>query len=104
MSSKPVEPRSIATQLVLLFTPAATLLLCCGLGVLYWIVIRHAFAEDRAVLADKVSAIRADLRAPDGPRLLHDELKTLRGGERAGHWVRVTDSQGRLIAETPKMN
>ena len=46
MFSKRPEPRSIASQLILLFTLAATLLLACGLGVFYWIVVRHAFAED----------------------------------------------------------
>ena len=51
MSSKRTEPRSIASQLVLLFTPAAALLLCCALGVLYWIVVRHGLEEDRAVRA-----------------------------------------------------
>ena len=66
MSSKPVEPRSIASQLVFLFASAAALLLCCGLGVLYWIVVRHAFEEDRVVLADKVFAVQADLRSGDG--------------------------------------
>jgi two-component system heavy metal sensor histidine kinase CusS len=104
MSSKPTEPRSIASQLVLLFTPAAALLLCCGLGILYWIVVRHAFEEDRVVLADKVFAIRADLRAGGGPRVLNDELKALRGGEHAAYWVRVIDSTGRTVAETPEMN
>jgi two-component system, OmpR family, heavy metal sensor histidine kinase CusS len=103
MSSKSTEPRSIASQLVFLFTPAAALLLCCGLGVLYWIVVRHAFAEDRAVLADKVFAIRADLRSGSGPRFLNQELRTLRGGERAGYWVRVIDATGRTVAETPGM-
>jgi len=62
MSLKRVEPRSIAAQLILLFTLAAALLLACGLGVFYWIVVRHAFAEDNAVLADKVSALAADLQ------------------------------------------
>ncbi len=56
MSLRPFEARSIAAQLVLLFTLAATLLLCSGLGVLYWIVVRHAFEEDNEVLADKVFA------------------------------------------------
>jgi two-component system heavy metal sensor histidine kinase CusS len=103
MSSKPTEPRSIASQLVLLFTPAAALLLFCGLGVLYWIVVRHAFEEDRVVLADKVLAIRADLSTAAGPRLLKNELKTLRGGERASYWVRVIDSAGATVTETPGM-
>jgi two-component system heavy metal sensor histidine kinase CusS len=102
MFSKAAEPRSIASQLVFLFTPAAALLLCCGLGILYWIVVRHAFEEDRVVLADKVFAIRADLRTGGGPRVLN-EVKMLRAGERAAYWVRVIDSSGRTVAETPGM-
>ncbi len=103
MSSKPAEPRSIASQLVFLFAPAAAFLLCCALGILYWIVVRHAFQEDRVVLADKVFAVRADLRSGGGPQLLRDELKTLRGGERAAYWVRVIDPAGKTVAETPGM-
>ena len=104
MSSRPAEPRSIASQLVFLFTPAAAFLLCCGLGVLYWIVVRHAFAEDRAVLADKVLAICGDLRSAGGPHLLNQELKALQGGERATYWVRLLDSAGRVVGETPGMD
>lgn len=104
MSSKPAEPRSITSQLVLLFTLAAVLLLCCGLGVLYWIVVRHAFAEDNVVLADKILAMRADLNATGGARILHEELKSLQAGERAAYWVRVIDSAHRTVAETPGMH
>ena len=49
-----------------LFVVAATLLLSCGLGVFYWIVVRHAFEEDSAVLADKVLAVSADLKNASG--------------------------------------
>ncbi len=103
MSSRPTEPRSIASQLVLLFTPAAAFLLCCGIGLLYWIVVRHAFAEDRAVLADKVFAVRADLNAAGGPAVLNEQLKTLHARDRATYWVRVIDAAGRTLAETPGM-
>jgi two-component system, OmpR family, heavy metal sensor histidine kinase CusS len=103
MSLRPTEPRSIASQLVFLFTPAAALLLCCGLGVLYWIVVRHALAEDRAVLVDKVMAVRADLRSADGPGLIRQELKALNGGERTSYWVRLLDATGQVVAETPEM-
>ena len=104
MSSKSTEPQSIASQLVFLFAPAAAFLLCCGLGVLYWIVVRHAYAEDRAVLSDKVLAIRTDLNSAGGPRILNQELKAVHGGERASYWVRVLDSTRRVVAETPGMN
>jgi two-component system heavy metal sensor histidine kinase CusS len=103
MSSTPAKPRSIASQLVLLFTLAAALVLCCGLGVLYLIVIRHAFEEDNAVLADKLTSLRSDLdNAPD-PRALHEELKLARGGQRVSYLVRVLDAAGNVVAESPGM-
>ena len=104
MSSRPAEPRSIASQLVLLFTLAAAFLLSCGLGALYWIVVRHAFEEDNEVLADKVAAVRADLSTPGGINVVTEELKNARPGERAAYWVRVVDSNNRLLAETPGMS
>ena len=104
MSSKPAEPRSITSQLVVLFTLAAALLLSCGLGALYWIIIRHAFAEDKEVLADKVAAIEADLSGTGGPQGLSDDLKNLRPGDRTAYWVRVLDSSGRTVVETPGMS
>lgn len=104
MFSKLSRPRSIATQLVLLFTLAASLLLCCGLGILYSIVIRHAFEEDNEVLADKVSAIRADLENAGGPEILHHELRIRRAGDRVAYWVRVLDPTGGTVAETPGIN
>jgi two-component system heavy metal sensor histidine kinase CusS len=103
MSSKPAEPRSIASQLVVRFTLAAAFLFCCGLVALYWIVVRHAFEEDNEVLADKVAAVRADLSTTGGVNLVTEELKNIRAGERAAYWVRVIDSAGRTLAETPGM-
>jgi two-component system heavy metal sensor histidine kinase CusS len=104
MSSRPAEPRSIASQLVVRFTLAAAFLFCCGLGTLYWIVVRHAFEEDNEVLADKVGAIRADLRLPGGLNVVAEELKNARAGERAAYWVRVLDSADRTLAETAGMS
>jgi two-component system heavy metal sensor histidine kinase CusS len=103
MSLNRAEPRSIASQLVLLFTLAAAFVLCCGLGALYWIVVRHAFEEDNEVLADKVAAIRADLSAIGGVQVVAEQLKNVRAGERATYWVRVLDSTGQVLAETPNM-
>ena len=104
MFSKPTEPRSIASQLVILFTLAAAFLLCCGLGVSYWIFVRHAFEEDNAVLADKISALRADLKKAGDPNALNEGLRVLHGGERAAFWVRVIGGGGVTVAETPGMN
>jgi len=103
MFSKRTEPAAIASQLVFLFTLAAALLLSCGLGVFYWLVVRHAFEEDNAVLADKISALSADLKAGE-PKALDEELKSVRTGEHAVYWVRVVDSAGRIVTETPGMD
>ena len=102
MSSRRTEPRSIAAQLVLLFTLTATLLLSCGLGVFYWIGVRHAFAEDNAVLADKISGLSADFRE-SGPRIFGEELKARRAGDHAPYWIRILDSEGHTVTETAGM-
>ena len=104
MSSRPAEPRSIASQLVLLFTLAAAFLLSCGLGALYWNVVRHAFEEDNEVLADKVAAIRADLSTSGGLDVVAAQLKGIRPGERATYWVRILNANDNILAETPGMS
>ena len=102
MFSKRTEPRSIASQLVLLFTLAATLLLSCGLSVFYWIVVRHAFAEDNAVLADEIAALSDNFRE-GGPKVFGEELNARRAGEHAAYWIRVVDPDGSTISETSGM-
>jgi two-component system heavy metal sensor histidine kinase CusS len=82
---------------------AASLLLACGLGVFYWIVVQHAFAEDNSVLADKASALSADFNE-SGSNVFAEELKARRAGEHPAYWIRLLDSQGRTYAETPGMN
>ena len=103
MFSKHIESRSIASQLILLFTLATALLLASGLGVFYWLVVRNAFAEDNAVLADKISALSADLHE-SGPNIFAEELKGRHAGAQAAYWIRLLDSQGRTYAETPGMD
>ena len=103
MFSRRTERRSIAWQLILLFTVATALLLACGLGVFYAIVVRHAFAEDNAVLADKVAALRADLHE-SGPQVFAEELQGRHTGGPTPYWIRILDSQGRTYAETSGMD
>jgi two-component system, OmpR family, heavy metal sensor histidine kinase CusS len=97
------KPRSISFQLILLFTLAAALLLACGLGVFYSIVLRHAFAEDNAVLADKMFALSTDFRE-NGPEVFAEEVTSHRTGEHTSYWIRMRDSRGRSLAETPGMD
>ncbi|HEX9282071.1 MAG TPA: heavy metal sensor histidine kinase [Candidatus Udaeobacter sp.] len=97
------KQRSIALQLILLFTLAAGLLLACGLSIFYSIVVRNAFAEDNAVLADKMFAISAALRE-NGPSALAAELTARNAGEHTSYWIRMLDPQGRTYAQTPGMD
>ena len=101
MSSSRAEPRSISTQLVLLFTLSAALLLSCSLGILYWVVVRHAFEEDNIVLADKVDALENALQH-GGLDALSPEIHETHGSEYA-FLVRLLDSSGATIKQTPGM-
>ena len=103
MFSKPAESRSIASQLVFRFTVAGAFLLGVGLIVLYLIVVRHAFEEDNIFLRDRISALRADLKNVTGPNALREQLRVPHSGKNLTYWIRVLDSDGRSIAETPGM-
>src|SRR2546430_17029088 len=103
MFSKRPEPRSIASQLILLFTLAAALLLACGLGVFYWIVVRHAFAEDNAVLADKVYGLQTSFEQRGGFAAVAAEIDAAGSRQRAPFMVRVLDPAGATIGQTTGM-
>ena len=98
------RPRSIASQLVLLFTLAAAFLLSCGLGVFYLIVVRHAFEEDNEFLADRLSALRGELSQTGALASLTPTLRNSRASKVEAYWVRVIDSKGDIVTETPKMS
>ena len=103
MFSKRPEPRSIASQLILLFTLAAALLLACGLGVFYWIVVRHAFAEDNVVLADKVDGLQTSFEQRGGLAAVAAEIDAAGSRQRAPFMVRVLDPAGATIGQTTGM-
>src|SRR6266498_4795676 len=101
MFSKRTEPLSIATQLVLLFTLCAALLLSCGVGILYWVVVRHSVVEDNIILADKADALEAALQS-GGLDTLGAEINETHGSEYA-FLVRVLDSNRTTVKETSGM-
>ena len=103
VSQQSPKPRSIASQLILLFTLAATLLLACGLGVFYWIVVRHAFAEDNAVLADKVDGLQTSFEQRGGLAAVAAEIDAAGSRQRAPFMVRVLDPAGATIGQTTGM-
>ena len=104
MPSAPTEPRSIGAQLVVLFTAAATLLLGCALGVLYWIVVQHAAEEDDHALTDKVFALRAHIREAGAAEGLREELQAMHANERSAYSVRVLNAGGTAVVQTPGMD
>jgi two-component system, OmpR family, heavy metal sensor histidine kinase CusS len=95
------KPRSIAAEMVALFTLAAALLLSCALGVFYWLVVQHALAEDNAVLADKIRALRAEMQEAEGLRAIDQDLRSRRPGEPTIYWVRILAPDARVVTETP---
>jgi two-component system heavy metal sensor histidine kinase CusS len=97
------KPRSIGFQLIILFTLAATLLLACGLGIFYSIVVHHALAEDNAVLADKMFAVSADFRE-NAPETLAGELRAHAAGGHTPYSIRMLDSHFQTVGETPGMD
>ncbi len=101
---QPARPRSIASQLVLLFTLAAALLLFCGLGAFYLIVVRHAFEEDNQFFLDRLSALNAELSQNGGLARLTGTLRAARGETVEAYWVRIIKPQGEVVAETPQMS
>jgi len=100
----PTRSRSIASQLVLLFTLAATLLLFCGLGTFYLIVVRHAFEEDNEFLADRLSALERELTQSGGLGRLTATLRGAHENAVEAYWVRVINPSGKIIAETSQMS
>ena len=99
-----IRPRSIASQLVLLFTLAAALLLFCGLGAFYLIVVQHAFEEDNEFLADRLSALESELSQSGGLGRLIATLRDTHEDTVEAFWVRVIKPNGEIIAETPQMS
>ena len=99
-----IRPRSIASQLVILFTLASALLLLCGLSAFYLIVVQHAFEEDNEFLADRLSALQRELSQGGGLDRLTATLQGAPENEVEAYWVRVIDPSGKIIAETPQMS
>jgi two-component system heavy metal sensor histidine kinase CusS len=99
----PARARSIASRLIWLYTIAATVVLSCGMGILYWIVVKHIYEEDNVFLRDKLAALREDLYEAATPQALNEELTRSRSGEQT-YWIRVYGPTGRVIAATPNMD
>ena len=105
-STRPPDRRrswSIALRLVLLFTVGAALLLLMAMAAAYWTVTQHVLHDNDRYLSEKVAAIRADIAADAGPKSLNRELMIIRAADKT-YAVRVMDSAGHVVAETPRMH
>ena len=94
---------SIALRLVSLFTVAAALLLLMAMAVAYWAVTQHVLHDNDRYINDKLTAVRADVAANPDPESLNRELMVIRAADKT-YAVRVLDSAGRMLAETPRMH
>ncbi len=103
MFFKATEPRPIARQLVISFTIAAVVLLSIALGIFYSIVVRHARAEDDAVLMDKVRGLAAQLQTADSIDSVTEQIERVHSGDRVVLLARLISAQGNPVAETPGM-
>jgi len=93
---------SIALQFVLIFTIAAGALVLFTMLASYWFAIQRVNNDKDRDLADKLATIRADLAADSGPQSLSQELKIIHVAAKI-YAVRVLDSAGNIVAESPEM-
>jgi two-component system heavy metal sensor histidine kinase CusS len=68
----------------------------------YWVVIQHVSHDNDRYLRDKLVGIQADLAADSGPQSLSQELKIIHVADKV-YAVRVLDSAGNIVAESPEM-
>ena len=94
---------SIAFRLVLLFTVAAAVLLLLAMAAAYWTVTQHVIHENDRYITEKLAALRADIAADAGLESLNRELQIIRAADKT-YAVRVLDSAGNVLAETPRMH
>lgn len=68
----------------------------------YWAAIQHLNQDNDRYLTDKLAAIQADMAADSGPQSLSQELKIIHVADKV-YAVRVLDSAGNIVAESPEM-
>ena len=105
-SPRPPDRRrswSIALRLVLFFTVGAALLLLMAMAAAYWTVIQHVLHDNDRYITEKLTAIRADIASDADPKSLNRELMIIRAADKT-YAVRVLDSAGHVVAETPRMH
>lgn len=97
---------SIVVRLTAWYAGSALVLVLAATGFLYWVLAASFDAEDRRALVNTVADLRLVLRA-SGELRLHDGATPtpaypFRPPQQT--WVRVIDTEGRTLVETPGMS
>ena len=109
-TKSPPDPRpsatlrtwSIAFQLVLLFTIGAAGLVLFVVLAASLVVNQHVNHDNDRYIMDKLVAIQADMAADSGAQSFSQELKIIHVADKV-YAVRVLDSAGNVVAESPDM-
>src|SRR5437868_5832520 len=100
------RPLSLAARLTAWYGISAFVLIAGATGFLYWALLSSLDREDDEFLADKVHILRALLRdRPHDARMLQEEVEWEPAARQYGQvYVRILDSAGAVLRETPDMN
>jgi two-component system, OmpR family, heavy metal sensor histidine kinase CusS len=97
------RPWSIAVRFIVLFTITAGGFVVFAMLASYWFATQHLSHDNDRYLTDKLAAIQADMAADSGPQSLSEELKIIHLADKV-YAVRVLDSTGSVVAESPEMS
>ncbi len=93
----------MTAKLTLLYSVTAALLLFLVSGLLYWILVRELEKETNQFLASKLQILQSTLKeTPYDAEDLKEETENL--SDYVKYYVRVLDSNGHILQETPGMS
>lgn len=96
--------RSIIIHLVVLYMLTSAVLLLGAMTAIYFAVERHIEDEDTGFLVDRLHTVRVKLQGGDAAmREVVTEFSPPGVGYPEGHFIRVLDEEGNVLAEMPGM-
>src|SRR5512133_1891739 len=104
-SSKPAASTSITIRLTLLYLVSTLAILLCTNGFLLTTLVDDLEFEDNDFLSERISSLRSIItRHPDTVSALKDHVLSDPTSQQTRYLVRVQDSVGRTILESPGMS
>lgn len=97
---------SLAAMLMTYYAGSAFLIVLLATGYLYWAMVRNLDFEDDRLLADRIRLLQAILyHEPLDTVTLHQEVNEgWQSGQHQQIFIRITDSQGKVISESKDMD